>query len=150
MPVVYWLIAAGVFLVIEIVTFSLASIWFVGGALAAGLMAYLGMPIWVQVIAFIAVTALMLAIIAPIARANLIHKKHDTNIDSLPGEVCLVTQQIDNLKGTGQVNLKGQVWTARSISDDLTIQEGTKVVVKEISGVKLIVVPAENGGMYYD
>ena len=146
MPVSYWLIAAVVFLVIEIITLSLASVWFIGGALAGALMAWLGFPIWVQVLAFALVTVLLLALIAPVVRSNLKSKKEATNIDSLLGQPCLVVQRIDNLKSQGQVDLKGQIWTARSISDEVTIQEGQKVIVQKISGVKLIVVPEQKGG----
>ncbi len=146
MPVSYWLIAAVVFLVIEIITLSLASIWFIGGALAGALMASLGFSIWVQILAFAVVTILLLVLIAPVVRSNLKSKKQATNIDSLIGQPCLVTQGIDNLKSQGQVDLKGQIWTARSFSDDVTIQEGQKVIVQKISGVKLIVVPEQKGG----
>ena len=141
MPVSYWLIAAVVFLVIEILTMSLASVWFIGGALAGALMSSLHMPVWVQVAAFAIVSLLLLALIAPVVRKNLKREKKDTNLDSLIGQPCLVTQRIDNLNATGQVNLKGQIWTARSYSDDVTLQEGSKVIVQKISGVKLIVIP---------
>ncbi len=141
MPVSYWLIAAVLFLVIEIVTLSLASIWFIGGALAGALMAGLGMPLWLQVTAFVVVSIVLLVLIAPVVRSNLKRKRTDTNLDSLIGQACIVTQRIDNLAGAGQVDLKGQIWTARSTSDDLKIQEGSKVFVQSISGVKLIVAP---------
>jgi membrane protein implicated in regulation of membrane protease activity len=141
MPVSYWLIAAVLFLVIEIVTLSLASIWFIGGALAGALMAGLGMPLWLQVTAFVVVSIVLLVLIAPVVRSNLKRKRTDTNLDSLIGQACIVTQRIDNLAGAGQVDLKGQIWTARSTSDDMKIQEGSKVFVQSISGVKLIVAP---------
>ena len=146
MPVLYWLIAAAIFLLIEIMTMSLASIWFVGGALAGALLSYLQMSVFVQVAGFIVVTALMLAIIMPLAKTSLTRKKHDTNIDSLIGATGLVIQEIDNLKAVGQVNLQGQIWTARSFSDDIILKEGQQVIVQGIAGVKLIVIPKQNGG----
>ena len=50
----------------------------------------------------------------------------------------MVTEQIDNLSGTGQVNVAGQIWSARS-AHDVVIPTGTEVRVLKISGVKVIV-----------
>ena len=50
-----------------------------------------------------------------------------------------VTEKINNLEGAGTVNLSGQLWTARSTDDKITIEEDTIVTVKSIQGVKLIV-----------
>ena len=61
-----------------------------------------------------------------------------TNADSLIGQSYKVISRIDNINNTGMVNVKGQVWTARS-ADDMVIEENEIVVVKEIIGVKLIV-----------
>ena len=147
MPVLYWLIAAAVFLFIEIITLSLVSIWFVGGALAGAFTAYLMLPLWVQLLAFAVISAALFAAIMPLARKSLDNKKQDTNIDSLIGSTGLVIRRIDNLAAVGQVNLHGQVWSARSYSDDVIIEEGQKVLVHSIEGVKLIVTPNANGGI---
>ena len=65
-------------------------------------------------------------------------KTQVTNSDSNVGKIGLVTEQIDNVKGIGQVNLAGMLWTARSV-DDAVIEPGTKVQVERIEGVKLMV-----------
>ena len=49
-----------------------------------------------------------------------------------------VTMQIDNLSGTGQVNVAGQIWSARS-AHDVVIPRETEVRVLKISGVKVLV-----------
>lgn len=51
----------------------------------------------------------------------------------------IVTEDIDNLKASGQVSVAGQIWTARAEDDKTVIAEGAKVIVKEVRGVKLIV-----------
>ena len=51
-----------------------------------------------------------------------------------------MTAQIDNLKGEGQVVVKGQEWSARSQNGD-SILKGSKVRITQIQGVKLIVEP---------
>ena len=44
MYTVYWLIAVAVFLLLEILTLGLTSIWFAVGSLAAAIGAALGLP----------------------------------------------------------------------------------------------------------
>ena len=122
-------------------TMGLTSIWFAGGALVGAVAARLYMPLGVQIAAFAVVSVVFLMLTRPLARKYLNSRTVKTNVDSLIGESCVVTQTIDNLKAEGQVLIKGQVWTARSTEEDKVIQKDTKVKVIKISGVKLIVEP---------
>ena len=65
-----------------------------------------------------------------------------TNIDSVIGAYGLVTENIDNINGLGQVKLGGMYWTARSTSGE-PIPVGTLVKVDRIEGVKVFVTPVE-------
>lgn len=141
MTVLYWLIAAAVFLVLEILTMGLTTIWFAGGSLVGALLAALNFPLGVQVSAFVVVSILLLILTRPLAKKYLNSRTVKTNVDSLVGRTCIVTQTIDNLRAEGQVSIMGQIWTARSMQDDCILQKDTKVRVKAISGVKLIVEP---------
>jgi hypothetical protein len=60
-----------------------------------------------------------------------------TNVDSLIGKEGKVVKTMDPFK-MGQVNVKGQIWSAKPENDE-TITEDTIVEVVEIAGVKLIV-----------
>ncbi len=40
--------------------------------------------------------------------------------------------------GRGAAQAEGKIWTARAAQDDVTFAEGELAVVKEIRGVKLI------------
>ena len=51
----------------------------------------------------------------------------------------MVTESIDNLQSRGQVQVRGQIWTARSVADEVRIPEGSRVKIEQISGVKLMV-----------
>ena len=143
MTVLYWLIAAGVFLILEVLTMGLTTVWFAGGALVGALLAALHLPLGAQVAAFAVVSVILLVITRPLAKKYLNSRTVKTNADSLVGRTCLVTQDIDNLRAEGQVTVMGQVWTARSDSDERKIPKDTRVKVKAISGVKLIVEPEE-------
>ena len=59
----FWLAVIILFLVIEMITVSLVSIWFVGGALAAFLAAYFTDTMWIQVVAFLAVSVVLLVLL---------------------------------------------------------------------------------------
>lgn len=142
MTVMYWLIAAAVFIILEMMTMGLTTVWFAGGSLVGALIAGLSLPLWIQIVGFIVVSVILLILTRPLAMKYLNSKTVKTNVDSLIGEICIVTETIDNLKAKGQVTIKGQVWTARSISNDIILQKETKVKVDRISGVKLIVKPA--------
>jgi len=52
-----------------------------------------------------------------------------------------VTEAIDNEIGTGQVNSKGIIWTARSLNGE-QIEKGASVVIEQIEGVKVLVTRA--------
>ena len=143
MVVIYWLAAAAVFLVAEVLTLGLTSIWFAGGAFVGALTAALGLPLPVQLGAFVVVSFLLLLLTRPLAQKYLNSRTIRTNAESLIGEVCIVTEPINNLKAEGQVSIKGQTWTARSISDEILLEKDQMVCVEQISGVKLIVKPVK-------
>ena len=139
MTVMYWLVAAAVFVVIEIMTMGLTTIWFAGGALVGAVMAAVSLPLWSQIIAFAVISVILLILTRPWALKYVNSRTIKTNVDSLIGQTGLVTQDIDNLNAKGQVKVRGQIWTARSISDEVKLHEGQKVSIESISGVKVIV-----------
>lgn len=143
MAVFYWLIAAAVFLVLEILTMGLTTVWFAGGSLMGALLAALDFSLGIQVTAFVVVSVILLILTRPLAKKYLNSKTVKTNADSLIGKTCIVTQTIDNLRAEGQVTVMGQVWTARSVQDEQILAKDTKVRVCSISGVKLIVEPEQ-------
>ena len=64
---VIWLGLFVLFLVIEIITMGLTTIWFAGGALVAFLVAILGMGPAVQIVVFAIVSLILLAVTRPLA-----------------------------------------------------------------------------------
>ena len=140
----YWLMALAVFLVIEIITLGLTTIWFAGGALLAFLAALLGAPLAVQLVIFFVTSFLMLFFTRPVAEKHLNNSRTKTNVDSLTGREVLVTEEIDNFKQSGAIVIDGMEWTARSADDSEVISKDSKVVVKEVSGVKVIVSPTQH------
>lgn len=137
-----WLVIMVLFLVVEAATVGLVCIWFAVGALAALIVALLGAGIWLQIVIFIAVSALALYFTRPLVKKYVNSKVEPTNADMVIGKECRVTETVDNIAGTGAVYVDGKTWTARSESDEV-IPEGTLVTAKSINGVKLIVAVSE-------
>ena len=136
---IFWLIAFILFVVGEAVTVGLVSIWFAVGSLGALLTAALGGGLWLQIAVFLILSALSLLLFKPLSKkwmAN--HKVARTNADRVIGETALVTEDIDNALAAGQVQVDGQIWSARS-AHDVVIPAGSRVKVLSIQGVKVIV-----------
>ena len=139
---ILWLVLLVVFLIVEASTVTIVSLWFAAGALTALIASLLGAALWLQVLLFLAVSIALLLSLRPLTKKYLSPKKVQTNAPANIGKLAVVTEDIDNIHGTGAVKLSGVIWTARS-ADGKTIKAGTVVRIKEIEGVKLFVEPAE-------
>lgn len=138
-PVFYWLIAMILFIIAELATMGLTTIWFALGALVALAVAVVGGPGWLQILVFAAVSVLMMFCFRKVALNLFNVNREKTNAEGLIGKKGIVTEDISNIHAAGQVTVSGLEWTARSVDDDVTIEKGEVVVIRAISGVKLIV-----------
>ena len=134
-----WLGALILFIIIEIATTSLTTIWFAGGAFAAFLANVLKAPLWLQIVLFIVVSLVLLLFTRPIMLKAMKSSELKTNVDGLIGVKAKVTETINNLDETGTAVVNGQEWTARNVNPEEVIEPGEIVEIVEISGVKLIV-----------
>ena len=135
---IIWLVLLLLFAGAEALTVGLTSIWFAAGALCALIAALLGGPLWVQIALFLAVSALCMLAVRPLARRHLNNKVEPTNADRVIGEQAQVIENIDNIHGKGAVVIRGVAWTARS-EDGSPLPCGTLVRVLRIEGVKVFV-----------
>ncbi len=133
-----WLVVIAACVIIEASTLGLTTIWFAIGALVAWFVYLMNFDLHVQIVVFLIVSIASLILTRPIAVKKLQVGKARTNIDSLIGETAKVESTISNINGEGHVKLKGQIWSARSMDDDI-IEKDELVVVKEIVGTKVIV-----------
>ena len=137
---IFWLVLAIAFLIMEVATVNLVSIWFVAGSLAGVLADLLGAGIWGQILIMLGVSGLLLGVFLYLRPHLGIsgRKAVATNADRIIGQTALVTQDIDPVAGTGQVKVLGQVWSAVS-QDASRIQAGTLTVIVQIRGVRAVV-----------
>ena len=116
----FWLAVIILFLVIEMITVSLVSIWFVGGALAAFITSYFTENIWIEVAVFLAVSVVLLILLRPLARK-------------------LSVKQKDQMVSGAKAMIGKQYWTAKTEMFKDTIPKDTIVDIVDVDGVKLIV-----------
>ena len=134
-----WLAAMIILLIVEGMAPGLVSIWFALGALAAMISSMLKAPVWLQMLWFVIVSLATLLITRPLAKKYVNARIVPTNADMAIGQDCVVTEAIDNMAGTGAVNVGGKIWTARMASPDGRAEKGAVLRVLRIEGVKLIV-----------
>ena len=127
-PSAVWLILLVVLVTGEAITVGLTFIWFAVGA------------VWLQIVVFLALSALALVLVRPAAAKLLTPGISPTNADRVLSQIALVTEEIDNIAETGQVKLFGQVWTARSENGEV-ISVQSRVRILRIEGVKVFVKP---------
>ena len=140
MTVIFWAVAVIAFVILELATVGLASIWFALGALCALIAALLGAPVWLQIVWFVIVSVATLLLTRPLAKKYINSKTMATNADRVIGGKAVVKERIDELAGTGAVLADGKMWTART-ADGSVAEPGDIVTVLEIRGVRLIVEP---------
>ncbi len=138
---IFWLVVMVIFLIVEMATVSLVSIWFVGGSLAAFLVSFITDKPWIEVVVFLVVSLALLFLVRPMA-AKIGVKKQDqirSGAQALVGKRAVVTESIDNLHAKGEVQVNGQYWSAKTMDDDVLIEKDSVVVVQEVDGVRLVV-----------
>ena len=127
------------FVVIEAITFGLTTIWFAIGAVAAIGASAIGLGFYWQTAVFFVVSIVLLYFTRPIAKKYLKIGAQKTNVSEVIGQKGIVKKKILPHE-TGQVKIKGQIWTAVS-EDGSVIEEKSEVVVVRVEGVKVIVRP---------
>ncbi|MGN6377541.1 MAG: NfeD family protein [Gaiellales bacterium] len=139
---VIWLIAAVVLLAVEATTTAFVAIYFGLAAAATAILAVLGLPLAIQVVAFAALSVGGMVMTRPAlrhlaTRAPAIR----TGVDAMRGRRGIVVKPIAELD-PGQVKVDGEIWTARCYFEGEQIAEGTRVEVVEVRGVTALVVPS--------
>ena len=139
--IIIWTVLIVLSVVVEAITTQLVSIWFAIGSLAALVIAVCELPFYAQIIIFFIVSGITLAVFW-ILKNKFSHSSppQKTNYDRIIGQEAIVTLQIDNVAGSGQIVVSGQHWTARSC-DDIVIDNATRVEIVAIEGVKAMVKP---------
>ena len=137
-----WLVLAGVRVVGEFFTLTLALGLLAGAALAASIAAGLGASVPIQLLAFAVTGGLGLVAVRPVARRHLaLPPGSRDGSDALVGRSALVTREVT--AAGGLVSLSGEDWSARPYDEDLVIPPGVHVDVLQIEGATALVHPRD-------
>jgi membrane protein implicated in regulation of membrane protease activity len=134
-----WAIAAVLLSVGEIFT---PGMFFLGpvalAAVAAAVVALLGVGVALQLVVFIAGSIATVAFLRPIARRHLhMPAALRTGTAALEGTKAVVLQRVD-VNG-GRVRIGGEEWSARAYIEDQVFEPGTRVEVVKIDGATALV-----------
>jgi membrane protein implicated in regulation of membrane protease activity len=134
-----WLIAAGLFAAGEVASLNLVLLMFAGGALGGMTLALLGAASFVQVIAFIVVSGVLLALVRPLATRQLTQSTplQLDGVSTLIGRTARVTRPID-VSG-GRIQMGADEWTARTQHSGESFAVGETVRILEVDGATAVV-----------
>lgn len=136
-----WLILAGMFLIIEIISVGFLVFWFSIGALIAMVASLFIKSIVAQATIFVISSAILLFVTRPfVSKITQKDEVVKTNVYSIEGKVAKVVVNVDPIEGKGQIKVDGETWSAKSYNDTV-IPKDTEVLIEKVDGVKAIVKP---------
>ena len=135
-----WLIAAGVFLVLEVFTMGFLVFWLGIGCILAMLVSFITDSLIIQTTVFVLSSGFLIFATKPLVKKFTAKDTVKTNVYSIVGKKAIVIEDIDWATGTGQIKFDGQVWSART-TEQVNIAKGTEVEINKIEGVKAFVSP---------
>ena len=135
-PSVYiWAALTVIFVIVEVATTDIASIWFAAGALVSTIVAWIAPEAFMlQAIVFAVVTAVTMYFTKPLL-TKYITKQTPTNMDMYIGKEAQVISNISPQKA-GRATVGGLTWQAKS---QQVINEGEMCRIVKIEGVSLVV-----------
>jgi membrane protein implicated in regulation of membrane protease activity len=135
-----WVILAVALGIIEMFTAGVLALWFAIGALFTAILVacFPELSSASQFITFAFVSCFLFLTTRKTFKKKF-EKGTSQPVYSILGKTALVTKEINSIKGTGQININGDIWSAKSNDLELVIPENTKVEVLEIDGVKAVV-----------
>ena len=134
-----WTCSAVVFSLAEVFTAGFFLLPFAIGAAAAAVLAWVDAPILLQWLAFFAVSAVSFVYLRRFVRRQNNVEQPRVGAYRLIDARGKVIERVDDDAITGMVRIGGEEWRATAAEP---IEVETRVVVAEIAGTRLVVVPA--------
>jgi len=131
-----WIAAALILGALEIKLSGFVTLWFAVGALAAALVAGLGLGVNTQLLLFTLVSVALFSASRTIFKRAFMRSASPmkTGVEAMVGQEAVVTEMLADPHG-GTVRIHGELWTARSLSGP--VAEGERVTVEQVDGLKL-------------
>lgn len=133
-----WLVVGVLLVAAEVLSGDFVLLMLGAAALAAAGSSALFGSLVIDVAVF-AVTAVGLIVLArPVLKRRLAVTQHTkTNAEALVGNKALVMSRVD--AHSGQVKLRGEIWSARTYDETEVLEPGRSVTVMDIAGATAVV-----------
>ncbi len=142
--IIFWLVAGGVLLGVEIITLVFFAAFLGVGSFAAAIAAALGADTWLQVLVFVLVALLGILLgRPPLMRA--LRQRHDTafpGVHGLVGQRAVTVDVVGDEHHPGHALLAGERWLAMTDAGQ-PLQPDLAVTVAAVRGTTLVVHPLE-------
>ncbi len=135
-----WVGAAVILGIGELLTAGFFLLPFAVGAAAAAILAFLGVDFALQLVTFVVISVVFLAVLQRFARQEQSDGQEPAGAGRYHGKHAIVLEPINRRTGSGTVRLDTEQWRATTDWDD-EIPEGEEVVVTEVRGTRLVVEP---------
>ena len=139
-----WLGIAVVLGIGELLTAGFFLLPFAVGAAAAAILAFLGVNLGLQLVTFVVISVVFLAVLQRFARQEQRDGPEPAGAGRFPGKHAFVLEPINRLEGTGSVRVETEQWRATTDGDE-EIPVGDEVVITEVRGTRLVVEPMSVG-----
>jgi membrane protein implicated in regulation of membrane protease activity len=138
----WFLIGTGLLIVEMLIAFTFYAAPIALGAFAATIVAALDGSFELQLVAFIIGALASLIGLRPIVRAHLMPPPTEkrSNVQSIIGRRAVALERVDIDAGT--VRIGDDVWSARTDSEDVVVEAGTRAEVVSVQGVFAHIKPA--------
>jgi len=138
-----WVGAAVILGIGELLTAGFFLLPFAVGASAAAVLAFMGVGFPLQLVTFVVVSVVFLAVLQRFARQEQSDGTEPAGGGRFHGKTAVVLEPINRLAGTGSVRMETEQWRATTDGDD-EIPVGEEVVIREVRGTRLVV-ESDNG-----
>jgi membrane protein implicated in regulation of membrane protease activity len=136
-PWIMWLAVGILFLIVELLTTALVSIWFVPSAIITCLLSFVVDSLLIQVAIFVVLSAMFMVVCRKIYNKHI--KKPVDDVDQnekLLGKTATVTDDTNGI--TGRILVGDIYWKAVSENGDI-IPKGETVKIKSVNGTTLVI-----------
>ena len=132
-----WILVSAVFLIIEISTAALVSIWFVPAALITCIISLFVESFIVQFIIFVILSVISMIICRRIYNKHIKKKVDDVDQnEKLIGKIVKVTEDTNGISGR---ILSGDIYWKAISENGETIKKGETATVKSVNGTTLVI-----------
>lgn len=141
MGAIIWLIAAAVLAVGEFLIMDFTLLMLAVAALVTAGVAVADVPVWAEVGVFAVSSAATLLLLRPFLRRRYLvqGEVREFTPKELEGESAVALTTVTSEDSSGQVDIAGDIWSARAAHPGTTFAEGDRVQVVSIDGTTAVV-----------